>query len=874
MVADDDPIPRSNTLVQITERFTPGGETPPVQGVTARFEPRDGGAQPMDEALRAVTARFSSEGGEGGSPPTQAHEMAALGLRPGDRVAEQLTVMEGPLGQASGEAEIYLCRDEQSQETVVLKIYRFHAAPKREVLEPLLGLVHPGLVSLKTFGIWGGRFYEVMEYCRGGSLADHMPLDEGALLDRWLFNIVEGLHYCHSQNIVHRDVKPSNLFFRQSDRREVVIADFGISSILQADAQQSYRTRAFHFTLDYAAPELLSRNEVGPWTDFYALGITLIHLVTGRSPFQGMHPLQISVSHVQGRVPLPEMSERLARLLSGLLQTDPRQRWGYEQCHQWRQGETVCDAWGHPWKPTPTQNRSHPYPGFPEATTLTELAAHLHRFDAARHLFRGDIRRWVFDHFDPELARRIEVIQENEAAQPELGVWRLRLLLDPHTPLRMGERSITSLASLLKALRQGEDGERVLELFTSGQLEAWVELSPVAGKDLALAGRLRRLRLRLIEVNATPAMERYVLEYLLTGGLPLLSGPYASLLTPAALGEALAGDPGLVRALAVVVKNRLLEARLVAGEYPHWREDGQFLHALLTHVDDELLLAYGAAWRFNPALGFPFLDRHADTPRTLAEWIDASPEATRLGLDLLRRHWLNVWLTASGRMDPLALEQLLEQAGDNQELKLETLLRTLHPDLPPPIVHGSVSALDFKGVNIETGKSLTLEISNQGRGYLHGVLVLEDPALAVSLHETKILGALRTMVTVSTRHLSIHSRHEGRLRVVTNGGELSIPLTYTVTPPWARMIRRSMVAGLVGGGVLMALRLGLTWMEQVLFNQIPHDKLLFNSFGQVLSMLQPQDTGIFFDAPTLVSLGLALLLAVGLPLWGRWLVRS
>ena len=142
---------------RFTERF-------PEERATERFdEPR-------------ATARFE-EAAPGESP----RQAPAGTLSPGETVDGRYRVEEGPIGDASGEAVVYRCTDLESGGDVALKHYHDKMAPKQAVVELLLSIRHRDVVAIRGWGAWGGRAYEVMDYCAGGSLAEFMPFDEEAL---------------------------------------------------------------------------------------------------------------------------------------------------------------------------------------------------------------------------------------------------------------------------------------------------------------------------------------------------------------------------------------------------------------------------------------------------------------------------------------------------------------------------------------------------------------------------------------------------------------------------------------------------------------------------------------------------------------------
>lgn len=411
--------------------------------------------KPMKESARRATlpqGRVTVPQGRATLPePTR--KAAIPGLDRGEMIAGRYRVLAGPVGFAGGEAEVHQCRDEQTGDTVAVKLYHLVGAqPKAAVLAALLALDHPHIVRLRDHGQWRNRFFEVMDYCLGGTLGDIAPISENDL-PGYLSQILDGLAYCHSRGIIHRDLKPSNLLFRDLSRTEVALTDFGISSALEIphDGEQLTKTRAR--TIDYAAPELFGTPRVGTKTDYYALGITLMHLLTGRSPFADQHDEAIMLAHIQGRLPeCTAASERSRLLLQGLTQHDPANRWGDRQIRAWLARETVRDDRGRPWRARPPQLFARPYPGCAAATTPQELAGRLADFDVETHLFRRSYLRDWLGQFDTELAEQAEAIGESYTDRPRVGVFKLKYLLDPDQPLVVDGRELRTLEDLAELL--------------------------------------------------------------------------------------------------------------------------------------------------------------------------------------------------------------------------------------------------------------------------------------------------------------------------------------------------------------------------------------------------------------------------------------
>jgi len=246
--------------------------------------------------------------------------MPSLLERLREAVAPAFSV-ERQLG-AGGMGIVFLGHDSSLDRPVAIKVLRpelatAHAAERflREA-KVLAKVRHPGVVPIYQAQEKQGLYYYVMEHLSGETVADRLrrgPLPPGEVL-RLGADLLAGLQAVHSLDVVHRDVKPSNLFLL-ADR--AVLADFGIAQ----PASESALTGAEEIigTIRYMPPEQLARSRVDHRADLYSAGVVLCEALLGDLP---------SVPTTYGdTMPWAKIPMRFRATLRRALQADPRQRW-------------------------------------------------------------------------------------------------------------------------------------------------------------------------------------------------------------------------------------------------------------------------------------------------------------------------------------------------------------------------------------------------------------------------------------------------------------------------------------------------------------------------------------------------------------------
>jgi eukaryotic-like serine/threonine-protein kinase len=160
----------------------------------------------------------------------------------------------------------------------------------RQEGEVLARLDHPNIARMLDAGVTdGGQPYLVLEYVEGMTLdrwCESRALD-GRARARLFLEVLAAVAHAHSKLVLHRDLKPANILVTPDGH--VKLLDFGTAEILGMSVTPTAQGQAF--TLDYAAPEQVQREEVSTATDVYSLGAILYELLTGRHPTAAQTPL-------------------------------------------------------------------------------------------------------------------------------------------------------------------------------------------------------------------------------------------------------------------------------------------------------------------------------------------------------------------------------------------------------------------------------------------------------------------------------------------------------------------------------------------------------------------------------------------------------
>ncbi len=194
-----------------------------------------------------------------------------------------------------GMGKVFKARDERLEEDVVIKVMKDSLTGDPKTLEHFKREIrlarkisHPAVVRIFDFFEVGTLKFVTMEYLEGRDLSHEIhrrgafPVAVALRLGAEFF---EGLAAAHDLNVIHRDIKPHNVFLLAGGH--VKILDFGIAQGLDPERPDATVTQSVIGTPDYMSPEQLLGQKLDPRTDIYSAGVMLYELITGSMPFEG-----------------------------------------------------------------------------------------------------------------------------------------------------------------------------------------------------------------------------------------------------------------------------------------------------------------------------------------------------------------------------------------------------------------------------------------------------------------------------------------------------------------------------------------------------------------------------------------------------------
>ncbi len=674
-----------------------------------------------------------------------------LGVLPaGHELCDDCMVKETLSPHESQRPGLYYCVAPEGD--VVVKVAPADYPPKPDVWRQLPDLQHPNVLRTYRTVEVGFFFYEVQEYCNEGTLADRLTREDQRfstftadwVMDELMPQIHAGLKYLHERDIVHRDVKPSNIYRKRSadGKGTLVLGDFDISAVLDR-THTSRDTQRIAGTWYYSAPEafprfvdeqaVTRRGRVTRSADYYSLGVTIVELLQGTTSLHMCELPDLFDFYLQGNVvEIPRnIPERLSLLLRGLLIRNRQARWGAEEIDRWlRNAVTVEDrkrirddtSYVLPRVSQPYRLKEH------SPVDLPGLADAMYREpDAATEdLMSGDILLHWVGAIDANKAREIRSMREHLRQKPDLALFAAIMICDPSRPFIFAggqeAHSSSDWFDFARSLAAAEAGSEAM----LGRLATWLRLK-VEPEERIAAGVQGIL-------TSPPDVRFEELAYLIDPGRPYTIAPGIEASTPPEIARATYGSPG--------------------------------------------------------------------------DWAKKMPDCYEASFKLWKGGFLSAWMRQRGLGAVAGQAGRVEADLTGQPYAaFEVVLRLLCPDLPPVQVKLDLAEVG-KGLRVARGQSRTIALpySTVGCGMPFGGLKIEDGRPGLSLSDQLIRSRSGVVHLELDSRAGIPMFRAFRGRIHLEGGYTSlaggpVAFTYSVRLPVALTLSR-IALGVFLGGIL------------------------------------------------------------------------
>lgn len=395
------------------------------------------------------------------------------------------------------QAKVYLVTDNNNN--YVAKVYGRSWQPVKSLRVFFQDNHHDNVMKVISSGRELGMYYEIYPYYEHGSLEEHARASGKLSVDFIRTYVVpsvnEGLHFLHKNNIVHCDIKPSNLYVDKCDDDiKIVIGDLGSCRMMDSDGMVR---SSLHGTVNFSVPveDFYGVKTFPKEYDYVSLGMTLYKLYTDTNLMDGLDINERA--RLWDRVSvIPVDDIKLRNLLSGLINKDFNSVWGYDELKKWS-----ASGWNSDKKRRVVREKrmSNTLLVFGKVdgeilrvTTIHELVS---ACKANWNLARTVIRRFdtlqFIKQFDVELFKKVSSEINVRKQNDNIVLFRVLYLMEKSKDICYKGRNMGDLNSFLNLLQMRD--EDAIEFVTFDLLTYYMEIMGALEDDIDRLDELVKL---------------------------------------------------------------------------------------------------------------------------------------------------------------------------------------------------------------------------------------------------------------------------------------------------------------------------------------------------------------------------------------------
>ena len=257
-------------------------------------------------------------------------------IKIGDRIGERYRITSR-IG-TGGMAEVFEAKDDVLRRVVAVKIMREellgdhdNVARFENEVKACAAMNHPNVIQVFDQGVYQDRPYMAYEYIKGQTLFEKLefltqiPVFEACEI---MCQLLDAVSYIHQNGIIHRDIKPQNIFYLPNGT--IKLADFGIA--VDSKLDETRTEEGIMGSVFYLAPEICAGKPATIQSDIYSLGVTFFQLITGRLPYEIGHAIDIAVAHIKKPFPSvtkynPDISKEIDKIIQKACKKNPKDRY-------------------------------------------------------------------------------------------------------------------------------------------------------------------------------------------------------------------------------------------------------------------------------------------------------------------------------------------------------------------------------------------------------------------------------------------------------------------------------------------------------------------------------------------------------------------